>query len=105
MVATLALKAPQMQPQQNGALQDGQVAHAPRPALLDSGTTRLASGTHDGGVPPLEMHIQPLWADDLIDDAEFWQTEQSFDTIDIPVQGSSFWVGFPEFCKESCACQ
>src|SRR6266496_3519965 len=90
MVATLALKAPQMQPQQNGTLQDGQVANAPRPALLDSGTTRLASGTHDGGVPPLEMQIQPLWAAGLIDDAEFGQTEQSFDTIDIHAQGSSF---------------
>jgi hypothetical protein len=54
------------------------------------GTTRLASGTHDRGVPPFEMHIQPLWADDLIDDAEFWQTEQRFDTIDIHEQGSSF---------------
>jgi hypothetical protein len=51
------------------------------------------------------MQIQPLWADGLIDDAEFGQTEQSFDTIDIHAQGSSFGVGFPEFCKESCACQ
>jgi hypothetical protein len=105
MVTLVALKAPQMQPQQDRTLQDGQVAQAPRPALLDSGTTRLASGTHEGGVPSLEMHIQPLWADDLIDDAEFGQTEQRFDTIDIQAQGSSFWVGFPAFCKASCACQ
>jgi hypothetical protein len=52
------------------------------------------------------MHIQPLWADDLIDDAECWQTEQRFDTIGIHDPDSSFWVvSFPEFCKESCTRQ
>jgi len=79
MVALLTLKAPQMQPQQDGALQDGQVAKAPRPTILNSGTTRLALGTHDRGIPSFEMQIQPRGADDLIDDAEFWQTEQGFD--------------------------
>jgi hypothetical protein len=48
-------------------------------------------GTHDGTVASLKVHIQPLGADDLMDDVEFWQTEQGFDTIDIHGQGSSFW--------------
>jgi hypothetical protein len=52
------------------------------------------------------MQIQPLWTYDLIDHAEFWQTEQRFDTIDVHEQGSSFGVAcFPEFCEESCAWQ
>jgi len=51
------------------------------------------------------MHIQPLGVYDLIDHAKFWQTKQRFDTIDIHEQGSSFWVGFPEFCEEFCSCQ
>jgi hypothetical protein len=91
MVTLVALKAPQMQPQQDRTLQDGQVAHAPRPALLAVGTARLAVGTHDGGVPSFKMQLQSLWAYDLIDDAKFWQTAQRFDTIDIHAQGSSFW--------------
>jgi hypothetical protein len=80
-----------MHPQQDGKCEDGQVAEAPRTALLDVGTARLAVGTHDGGVPPFKMQLQSLWAYDLIDDAKFWQTEQRFDTIDIHGQGSSFW--------------
>src|SRR5439155_25462593 len=52
------------------------------------------------------MQIQPLWAYDLIDHVQFWQTEQGFDTIDIHEQGSFFWVTcFLECCEESCACQ
>src|SRR5439155_2961486 len=62
--------------------------------------------THDGGLPSFEMQIQPLWAYDLIDHVQFWQTEQGFDTIDIHEQGSFFWVTcFLECCEESCACQ
>jgi hypothetical protein len=37
------------------------------------------------------MHIQPLGTYDLINDVEFWQTKQGFDTIDSHEQGSSFW--------------
>jgi hypothetical protein len=51
------------------------------------------------------MQLQPLRADDLIDNTKFWQTEQRFDTIDIHEQDSSFWVSFPEFCEESCTGQ
>jgi hypothetical protein len=51
------------------------------------------------------MQLQPLWADDLIDNTKCWQTEQRFDTIDIPEQDSSCWVSFPEFCGESCTGQ
>jgi hypothetical protein len=94
-----------MQPQQDGTLQDGQVAQTSRPALLDLPTTRLAAGTHNRGRAPLEMYIQPLRVYDLIDNAKFWQTEQRFDTIDIHEQGSSFWVRCPEFCEEFCSCQ
>jgi hypothetical protein len=69
---------------------------------LDPGTSRLAARTHDGGGAPFEMQLQMLWEDDLIDNAEFWQTEQGFDTIDIHELGSFFWVKcFPEFCQES----
>jgi hypothetical protein len=78
----------------------------PKGAMFNSGTTRLALGTHDRGLPSFEMQIQPRGANDLIDDAEFWQTEQGFDTIDIHEPGSSFWVVcFPEFCQESGTCQ
>jgi hypothetical protein len=99
MVALVTLKASNMQPQQDWTLQDRQVANAPRPAILDSGTSRLAAGTHDGGVTPFKMQLQMLWKDDLIDDAEFWQTEQGFDTIHIHELGSFFRVEYvPEFC-------
>jgi hypothetical protein len=37
------------------------------------------------------MQIQVLGAYDLMDDAEFWQSEQGFDTINIHEQDSSFW--------------
>jgi hypothetical protein len=106
MPAIRARKASHRQPQQHWALEDGSVANAPRPTLLDSGTARLASGTHKGGLSSLAMPIQPLWADALIDDVECWQTEHGFDTIESHKQGSSFWATcFPEFCEESCACQ
>jgi hypothetical protein len=75
MGALGTLKAPQMQPQHHGTLQDGQVAKASRPAILDVRATRLASRTHDGGLASLEMQLQLLGADDLIDNAKFWQTE------------------------------
>jgi hypothetical protein len=106
MMTRLTREAPQMHPQHNWTLQDGQVTNTPRPTLKHSRATGLASGTHNDGVASLKVHIEPLGADDLIDDVEFWQTEQGFDTIDIHEQGSSFWVGdFPEFDKESCVCQ
>jgi hypothetical protein len=75
MVAFGTLKAPQMQLQQDGALQNGQVAKASRPAILDVRTARLASRTYDGGLASLEMQLQLLGADDLIDNAKFWQTK------------------------------
>jgi hypothetical protein len=37
------------------------------------------------------MKLQLLRADDLMDDTEFWQRQQRFDTIDIHGTGSSFW--------------
>jgi hypothetical protein len=80
-----------MQPSHNWTLQDGQVANAPWPTILDVRATGQASGTHKGALPPFEMQIQALGAYDLIDDAEFWQTEQGFDTINIHEQDSSFW--------------
>jgi hypothetical protein len=106
MVALGTLKAPQMQPQYHGTLQDGQVAKASRPAILDVRAARLASRTHDRGLASLEMQLQLLGADDLIDNAKFWQTEQGFNTIDVHEQDSSFWGdGFPTLCEESCTCQ
>jgi hypothetical protein len=91
MMTRLPRKAPQMEPQHNWTLQERQVTNAPRPTLKHSRATGLAVGTHDGTVASLKVHIQPLGADDLMDDVEFWQTEQGFDTIDIHGQGSSFW--------------
>ena len=72
MVATSALKAPQMQPQPDGTLQHGSVTEAPRSAFLHAETAHLASRTHDGGVAAFEVHIQQLRANDLIDDTAFW---------------------------------
>jgi hypothetical protein len=55
------------------------------------------------GVASLGMQIQLRWTYDLIEHAKFWQTEQSFDTIDSHEQGSSFWgYGCPAFCEASC---
>lgn len=75
MMAIWAPKAPQMSPQHDRRLQDRQVAEAPRPALLEPRAAPLTEGTHDGGVAAFEVQIQRLWANDLIDDTEFWPTE------------------------------
>src|SRR6266446_1487728 len=72
VLATSALKAPHMQPQHGGTLQDGQVAHAPRSALFYAGAARLASGTHDGVRSAFEMQRKLFGAKHLIDDAKFW---------------------------------
>jgi hypothetical protein len=53
-------------------LEDGQVAYAPRAALLHAGAARLASGTQEMIVSAFEMHIQLLGAKYLTDDAKFW---------------------------------
>jgi hypothetical protein len=61
-----------MQPQHDGVLQDGQVADAPRAALLHAGTARLASGTHDGVLFAFKMQLKLFGAEHLSDDAKFW---------------------------------
>jgi hypothetical protein len=60
-----------MEPQHDGMLENGQVAYAPRAALLHAGAARLASGTQDVIVSAFEMHIQLLGAEYLTDDAKF----------------------------------
>jgi len=40
-------------------------------------------GTHDVIVSAFEMHIQLLGAEYLMDDTEFWETEQHFDTMEV----------------------
>src|SRR3989441_3664532 len=82
-----ALKAPYMQPQHDGELQDRQVTDTPRSALFDLGATRLATGTHDGGVSAFEMQRKLLWTENLTDNAKCWETEQRFDTMEIHEHG------------------
>jgi hypothetical protein len=76
-----------MQPQHDGELQDRQVTDAPRSALFDLGATRLATGTHDGGVSAFEMQRKLLWSENLTDNAKFWEIEQRFETMEIHEQG------------------
>jgi hypothetical protein len=71
-IAIGARKAPYMQPQHDGELQDRQVTDAPKSALFDLGATRLATGTHDGGVSAFEMQRKLLWSENLTDNAKFW---------------------------------
>src|SRR5438128_2340622 len=72
-----------MEPQHGGVLQDGQIAEAPWSALFDAGTARLASGTHDGVLSAFEMQLELFGAKHLSDDANFWEIEQRFDTMEI----------------------
>jgi hypothetical protein len=83
MPAGGARKTPQMQPQHDGMLQDGQVAEASRRAFLHAGTACATLGTHNVLVSAFEMHIQLLGAEYLMDDTEFWETEQHFDTLEV----------------------
>jgi len=107
MPALGALKTPQMQPQHDGALQDWQVTDAPRAALFHAGTACPTVGTHDVVVAAFEMQLKLLGAEYLMDDAEFWQTEQPFETLEVHAHGFLLlWQsGFPEFCEGSYACQ
>src|SRR2546425_3663038 len=82
-----ALKASYMQPQHDGELQDRQITDTPRSALFDLGATRLATGTHDGGVSAFEMQRKLLWTENLTDNAKCWETEQRFDTMEIHEHG------------------
>jgi len=61
-----------MQPQDDGILQDGQVAEAPRSALLHVGAVRLASRTHEVIIAALEMQIELLGAKHLSNHTKFW---------------------------------
>ena len=72
MPAIGAPEAPYMQPQHDGMLQDGQVAEAPRSALLHVGAARLASGTHEGIISALERQIELLGLHLQVNDTEFW---------------------------------
>jgi hypothetical protein len=82
-----ALKAPSMQPQHDGQVQDRHVTETPRSALFDLGATRLATGTHDGGVSAFEMQRKRLWTENLTDNAKFWEPEHRFETMEIHAHG------------------
>jgi hypothetical protein len=58
-------------------------------------------------VAAFEMHLKLLRAEYLMDDAEFWQTEQHVETLEVHEHGFLLlWQsGFPAFCEGSCACQ
>jgi len=94
VVAISALEPPHMQPQDDGMLQDGQVAEAPRSALLHVGAARLASGTHEVIIAALEMHIELLGAKHLRNHTKFWETEQRFETMEIHAHGFLLLVVF-----------
>jgi hypothetical protein len=87
MLALGALKTPQRQPQHDGALQDRQVTDAPRAAFFHAGTACPTVGTHDVAVSAFEMHLQLLGAEYLMDDTEFWKTEQHFETLEVHAYG------------------
>jgi hypothetical protein len=72
MPALGALKTPQMQPQHDRVLQDGQVAQASRAAFLHTGTACPTVGTHDVVVSAFEMQLKLLGSEYLMDDTEFW---------------------------------
>jgi hypothetical protein len=40
-------------------------------------------GTHDGALSAFEVYVELLRPDDLVDDMEFWQIDERFNTIDI----------------------
>ena len=65
----------------------GKVTEAPRSAFLHSGTACPTLGTHDVGVSAFEMQLQLLGAEYLMDDAEFGETEQHFDTLEVHEHG------------------
>ena len=93
MPAIGTLEAPSMQPQPDGMLQDGQVAHASRSALLHPGTARLTSGTPEVIVSAFEMQLQLLGAEHLSDDAEFGETESRCDPMEIHEHGFLLLAG------------
>jgi hypothetical protein len=76
-----------MQPQHDGVLQDGQVAQASRAAFLHAGTACPTVGTHDVVVSACEMQLKLLGSEYLMDDTEFWETEQHFDTMEVHEHG------------------
>src|SRR5262249_1835717 len=62
---------------------DRQVTDAPRAALFHAGTACPTVGTHDVAVSAFEMQLQLLGAEYLMDDTEFWKTEQHFETLEV----------------------
>jgi hypothetical protein len=79
--------------QHDRVLQDGQVADAPRSAFLHAGTTCPTLGTHDVVDSAFEMSLQLLGAESLMDDAEFWETEQRFETMEVHEHGFLLLAG------------
>src|SRR3989454_10118660 len=73
-------------------------------ALLHAGAARLASGTHDVLIAALEMQIELLGATHLSDHTKFWETEQRFETMEIPAHGFLrlvvfFWRGLSRILR------
>ena len=94
VVAIGALEPPHRQPQDDGRLQDGQGAEAPRPALLHVGAARLAAGTHEVIRAALERHIELLGATHLRHHTQCWETEPRCDTMEIHTHGCLLLVVF-----------
>src|SRR5712691_2207079 len=94
VLASAARKAPHMQPQHGGPLQDRQGAQAPQSALFDAGAARLASGTHDGVLAAFEMQLKLCGAKHLSDDATCWASAQRCDTMEIHAHRALLLGGF-----------
>jgi hypothetical protein len=72
MVAVWALKAPQVQPQGDRAIQDGQIADTALAPLFDPSATPLTAGADKVRVSALKMQFEFLGPDDLATHSKFW---------------------------------
>jgi len=78
--------------------QDGQVADDRRRLSL-RGSSTAASGTHDGVLSACEMEHKLCGAKHQINDANFWEIEKRFDTMDIHAQVPPSGLGFPRISR------
>jgi hypothetical protein len=73
IMAIGALKTPDMQPQGDRAIEDGQIADTPVSALFDPRTAALAVRANEVRFSAFKMQLEFMGLDDLTDDPEFWQ--------------------------------
>jgi hypothetical protein len=106
MTAIRALKPSDMQPQGDRAIQNGQITDASVSALFDPEAAPLTVRADEISISAFEGQLHLVGPDHLADHPEFWQIEQSLDTMEIHDKVPSCWAcDFPAFDKESCGCQ